>query len=279
MASEAPDPSLPSRPGNGVVYTATGQRFVDEAARSAASCRLHNPRLPIALVTDANSRAADLFDPVIRVGNARMGIADKLEMQRAPFERVLFLDTDTLVLGPLDEVFDLLGHFDLVYHQPTSGYHYRLPGVPPVFSEPNTGVIGWRRGPGAEAFFANWRERFLEYEGEMGREWDQRSFRHAVLLTPGVRPGPLTAEFNFMPYKPKVANRAVVVMHGRPFEEIERVGRLMNERAGPRAYVPKIGVARHHADHSVGELFRLAARYALVGLHQGMRRAFGGRRR
>jgi hypothetical protein len=136
----------------GVVYLAMGERFVAEAAVSAASARFHLG-LPITVFTDcpSSARAAGCFDEVVEL--SRSGPRphrDKIvAMRRSPYERTLFLDTDTFVGAALDDCWDLLEHFDLAVAG-DRGYVDQFPpgtGVPASFKEPNLGVVFYRRCP------------------------------------------------------------------------------------------------------------------------------------
>jgi len=257
----------------GFVYAAVGQKYVDEAAQSARTLRKHHPKHPIALVTDADAKADALFDEVILIDDPKKSIEDKLQMDLAPFDRTLFLDTDTLIAADVSDVFDLLDSFDLVFHQPSMGYHYKLDGVPHSFPEPNTGVIGWRKSEAISAFFELWRTYFKEYESEMSREWDQRSFRHAAIASKDLRLGILPYEYNFMPYWPIPAMRNAMILHGRPFDMLQSVAKSVNESHGARTYVPRVGIVKHYSSHSLGELAGLSMRYAALFGWQALRRA------
>jgi hypothetical protein len=137
-------------PTRGIVYLAMGERFVEEAAVSAASARRHLG-LPITLFTDCPSaaKAIGCFDEVVEL--SRSGPRphrDKIvAMRRSPYERTLFLDTDTFVGAALDDCWELLEHFDLAVAG-DRGYVDEFPpdtGVPPSFKEPNLGVVFYRR--------------------------------------------------------------------------------------------------------------------------------------
>src|SRR4051794_21760912 len=103
------NPTSPSqqRSTSGFVYVAPGQPDVDEAHSSVGSLRKHNPGVRVCLITD-RSPQSDAFDDVVRVENPSFSFADKLLMVQSPYKRSVFLDTDTLILGDLRELFELL---------------------------------------------------------------------------------------------------------------------------------------------------------------------------
>jgi len=109
----------------GVVYIATGQKFVDEALISARSVRRRMGDIPIALFTDLSHLQQNPPDPVNMVylmHNVRKSCLDKMyPLLDTPFEKTLFLDTDTYVCDRIDEVFDILDHYDIAIAPPLPG--------------------------------------------------------------------------------------------------------------------------------------------------------------
>jgi hypothetical protein len=113
----------------GILYVATGARYVEEARSSARSVRACNPGLPICLVTDQSIEPDADFDIVRDVHETPSGTAagpenylalDRVAYYRkilplvgSPFEKTLFLDTDTWVGDSLEDLFTLLDSFVL----------------------------------------------------------------------------------------------------------------------------------------------------------------------
>lgn len=261
----------------GVVYVASGRKYLEEAGHSAASVRQTNPDLPIGLVTDDESVAPGRFDHVLRLKAPRQTSFDKLQMVRAPWERTLFLDTDTLVHARLDSVFALLDRFDFAAVQRSSGYHYALEGVPQTFPEFNSGVIAFRQGPEVEAFFRRWAELYDALAETSERTFDQKSLRAALYASP-LRIANLPPEYNFMPYFPGIAMTGLMITHGRPFAQLERLRRRMDRHHGRRAWVPGIGAVRGMHATSFPDLVGLTVRAWAAWLTWGLR-SFIGRQR
>jgi hypothetical protein len=158
----------------GVIYVATGASYVDLAVQSALSLRATNPGLPCDLFTDlTDAPGLGVFDqvhPVPRVHNRAK--LDGLPLSRFP--RTLFLDADTLVVGPFGDLFDLLQPFDLcMAHDVRRASKGAREGVavktPNVFTQLNSGVILYRLTPETQAFFADWAKRY----GDSGAKRDQ----------------------------------------------------------------------------------------------------------
>lgn len=157
----------------GIIYVATGADYVDLARRSAASLRASNPGLQIDLFTD-DTIAADLamFDQVHPVPHNHSRA--KLEaMPQARFDKCLFLDCDTLVLGDLGDVWGLLDRFDLAMaHDVRRASDLVQEGLdvttPYAFPQLNSGVLLYRNTSQTRAFFADWAQKF--HDSGVGRD-------------------------------------------------------------------------------------------------------------
>jgi hypothetical protein len=228
---------------NGFVYVATGKGYVAEAVRSAASLRLAMPEAQICLVTDEPFTADDPFSQIIVKTGVRRGPIDKLFAIDAPYERIVFLDTDTLVLSDLSALFSILDRFELgVLPETKRGWHYSLPGVPQTFAEFNTGVIAFRRDDRMIAFFADWLSEFdaLRASGDYAfAASDQPAFR-AALWKSDVRICPIPSEFHFLGNVPNYIMWDAKLIHGRG--DTQRIALDVNSRLGARTYIPDVGV-------------------------------------
>lgn len=263
-----PASSVASR---GVVHVAYGQRYLDEAESSARSVRATNPGLKLALITNRPPETTGVWDEVLIVPeNEAGGSSVKLEMHRAPWERCLFLDTDTIVAASLDPVFALLDRFDFAGVQHSGGHHYELPGLPVSFPEFNSGVLAWRRNERVAAFFARWRELYRQFHDPTSRTWDQKSLRLA-LYESDLRLAALPHGYNLMPYFPSIVEKKVVVLHGRHPDNLRRLHRRMGRTEELRAYVPPIGAILNPQDMTWAETLRIVLRLLALKL----RRPFG----
>lgn len=92
----------------------------------------------------------------------------------------------------------------------------------------------------------------------MGREWDQRSFRHAAYETHELRICFLGDEWSLSPYPGGMLCRSARVVHGRPPEGLESLARRANERLGYRVLWQAMPVLRECSRARAGELFQLA---------------------
>ncbi len=256
----------------GVVYVATGPRYLAEAARSLESLKRQMPALPAVLFTDAPQSAAGAFDRVEELANARHSFIDKiLPLLDSPWERTLFLDTDTFVCQPLDELFRVLDRFDLaVCHDSWRG-HDALGECPDAFADLNTGVLLYRKTPGVVRLVRSWHDRYARIlatspAGSDGRPPnDQPSFR-AELYASGVPFYVLPPEYNLTVWFPGSAGATakVAIVHGRK-ARLPEIARTVNRSTKARVFLPSLlqvdgeslGVYDRAGDSVLAVAFRL----------------------
>ncbi len=250
--------------GTGFVYVATGERYVREARVSAASLRQHHADTRICLVTD-QPRGERFWDDLVVLEQPCFGFRDKLEMRRAPYERCVFLDTDTTVCGALSALFTILSRYDVCGVQLSEGQDYAMEGgVPAAFPEMNGGVLGFRRGTATAEFFDCWARYYDEFRALnqsagylYANVGDQKSLR-AALWHSQVRHAAIGAEFNFIPFRLELVSLPVAMIHTRAPEDIASLARRLNARLGRRAYSPELDSVVGPAT-SPAELRRLTA--------------------
>lgn len=250
------------RPTRGLVYAVGGDDALGEARVSARSARESNPGLPICLIHEKPCDAPE-FDDVVVVDNPAALRRMKLHMDQCPYDQFICLDSDTLVVGPLDEVFALLDRFDFAACQSSTGYHYRIEGLPDTFPEYNSGVVAIRKSDATRAMISRWRELYLQYLREHGNPWDQRALRRA-LWESGLRLAWLPPEYNLLIYFGTPAMKDVAVVHGRPGARLPSIARELNRRDGHRVYLPRFGVLRPGHEMSAGALLALCGRALLM---------------
>jgi len=245
---------------NGVIYVATGPDYLELARASAASLRATNPTLAIDIFTD-DVGAADpgVFDQVHAVPkvHARAKL-DCLAVSR--FERTLFLDADTLVVGDLGDLFMLLDRFELAMaHDVRRASDLIQEGLvhatPYAFPQLNSGVLLYRKSAKTDAFFAEWLRRFHQ----AGVARDQIILKD-LLWESDIRFYVLPPEFNLRrvtmldAWEPLDANVKIIHSH-----------RLLQHLGAD-------GAARVCDLHSLTELERLALSQEWTNLGQGKAR-------
>ncbi len=232
----------------GFVFIATGERYLQEAATAVAQLRRTNPTARVCLITD-RPNSPPFWDDVVQFPTPTFSFRDKLAMRFCPYERFLYLDTDTHVVADLSEIFQLLDRFDFAGHQLFEGHDCPLPGIPDAFPEFNGGVLAFKRSPAVTDFFERWlvsydafralnRDGFEHYSNIS----DQKSLRK-TLYESGLHLAVLGPEFDFTPAHVDLACGPVRIFHGRG--DLAGFAGRMNAQLGNRAYHPTLDVVLH----------------------------------
>ena len=194
----------------GIIFIAYGKKYVEEAIFSAKSAKKHNPQYPITLFTDA-SVSDPVFNKVKIIEKDKIHIRCKVDIiYQSPYEKTLFLDTDTMVNYPFQEMFTILDKFDIsLAHdfarkrtlkdksKAPGGYgfatHPDYQNIPYAFPEYNTGVILFQKNKKTQKFFQNWAKTY--HKMEKLTPYDQPSFR-ITLWNSDLRVHTLPLEYN-----------------------------------------------------------------------------------
>ncbi len=180
----------------GIIFTATGQGYVELALEAAESCKMWMPDVPIDLFTDQPLESPFVDQVHIVEDPWRRSKIDAMRASR--FEKTIFLDADTVAFDTFEEVFDVLDRYDMC------GVHDQLrltwnaqkiwrEEVPEAFPQINTGVLGYRKTPEVMALFEEWQS--VVRGDKMWR--DQPVFRELLWLSK-IPFLVLPAEYNLM---------------------------------------------------------------------------------
>ena len=233
--------------GAGFLYAATGAPWIREAMASVARLRSVHPDIPAVLFTNMPSVAAGAaFDEVIPVPD-RSWVATEVKLwavRRSPFERTVFLDTDTDVVADVSDLFAVLDRFDIAAAPTPFGRlqpnHPSDVGIPDAFPPASGGVLAFRDSPATAALFDAWWRLYQQDKERLGRAADQPSLR-AALWQSECRFLSLPAEFNMRTPRyrahPTVAVGPVRVIHGRA-RRVDALARRWNADHGPRLLTP-----------------------------------------
>ncbi len=233
----------------GVMYSSFGERYVAEAVRSARSSLSRHalPHLLFAGGGDVDDPPAGLsivgFEPT-----SSDPFVDKIaNMRRSPFERTLYLDSDTFVVDDISDVLAVLDTYDMALAHAPAYRGLSDPEVPRAFAEFNTGVVAWRASERVSEFMRSWEETYRAWQvedvlsGPYGDPHpsrsgmrDQPSFRRCAWQH-GVRIYVLPPEYNLrLGYLTTFVDR-VHVIHGR-FGDYEMLAERMNRKPTPRTF-------------------------------------------
>jgi hypothetical protein len=247
----------------GVIYIATGKKFIGEACNSAASLKSVMPNVPLTIFCDEQLETA-YFENVIRINAPRYGFLDKItHISLSPYDLTLFLDTDTYVYEDISDLFTLLEEFDIAATHAPYRAVYQVPGVPDSFPELNTGVILFKKTPQIMRSFSEWQNLYkrdlrkeIQWLHPLGERLfkgdlpDQPTFREALYRS-NLRIATLTSEYNCRFNFPGFVHNKVKILHGR-HKDLQTIARTMNANIVPRAYIMGLGTLRvfSHPQHS-----------------------------
>jgi hypothetical protein len=231
-----------------VVYIAGGQSYCQDAETSCVSVKRHNPNLPCILATDCKSGIPPVYDRIIQMPNRRSSIwyLDStwycnlaFDALRDDYDSLLFLDTDTYVAAPLDDMLRLTERFDIaVSHGVSRHTTGRVCDIPDAFPEHEIGVMLVRTNEVIKHLFDDWLELYEAHPEVYGNN-DQGPLRDAMwmnkLLNMYVLPEEYHARWGF---GVTVVSK-VRILHSRsPGYSNERAAREINSTGGRRLFWP-----------------------------------------
>lgn len=165
----------------GVIYVATGEKFVELAANSANSLKNHCPDLSTHIFTDCDASTYDCFDGSTKISDPHF--RSKVDyISKSPYQKTLFLDADTKICEDISDLFTLLNHYDIAMaHEPSRGAERMklypgsiTNGFPPL----NSGVILFNQTNPVLDLFEAWKKDY--HKGEFSG--DQSTLRELVWL-------------------------------------------------------------------------------------------------
>jgi hypothetical protein len=204
----------------GIIHVYWGDKVSGELARSIESVKRFHPDLP-----HQSFRLPD-----------DSGLLDKASMLAlSPFETTLFLDTDTVVLGPLDFGFEKAEQHGLACCINECPWARRYAGIGGDQIEYNTGVLFFTRQ--AERVFSRWAECASDLDSSIvflreGKTClmphnDQAGFSQAIEDT-GFNPFILPLNWNLRPAWQRSFFGPVKIWHDR--SEVPMELRFWNEQ-------------------------------------------------
>ena len=222
----------PKKP-EGFLLVATGEKHNNEAIEWISRNKDQINGRPATIVSDTPTpMLKELFDAVELHKAPQRGYRDKiLPLINLPYKRTIFVDTDTTIIGPLDDMFNILKSVDLVgCHAPVRWCEWNSPEVPEGFCEINSGVLGLRRSNKQRSLIKEW----LTIYDEINVNFDQASLRMAIWKATNkymLQTWILPAEYNLRTPKPWLIGRglAVKIIHGRISQDnIEELREYLN---------------------------------------------------
>lgn len=223
----------------GLVYVAESAQCLAEAIKSLSSVRKFLPHIKATIFTNRKTpqklfnRTYELPDHTKKGWDWRIKIA---AISACPYEFNLFLDSDTLILADISELFLLLHGYDLaISHAPIrQSATFTDDPVPSCFPGFNTGVILYRRCEATYNLFSAWEQCLLDIRNAHPEAHDQPAFRQA-LYTSDVRFITLTSEWNCRFNQGGYVHEKVKILHTRRNPEV--AAHCINRELGRRVYL------------------------------------------
>ena len=221
----------------GILYIAIGAEYLREAKVSVESLRECMPDVSVALITD-QSVDDERFDRVISERSLPDDYGSStLWPDISPFERTIFLDTDTYVYSDISELFDVLDESDLA--AAIAPNQNTVEGVPNACVEYNTGVVSFRSTERVNAFFDAWQHRYETWREERELSRNQPSFTKA-LYESDLNVCPLATRYNCKSHFPGYLTGEAKVIHGRRHSaSLPTVAEALNSTQEKRVHRPR----------------------------------------
>lgn len=237
----------------GILYVAVGSGYLKETSDSFRSLRLVHPDIPVVIFTDRPKEFTerDANTQVIFLEDTNGTSHDKIRgISRSPFNKTIFLDTDTIILRSLDDISIILDKYDLAMAFDPIRDDYPQPEIPDGFATLNSGVMAYRRCEILQKLFSEWLAAFHSQEilpGQTAR--DQPPLRK-LLYKSNVRLLTLPDEYNLRVIFPYLVggNAYPRILHGRGSQLDEA-----RSSGGTMHFFPRV----FGRTYSVGELFSM----------------------
>ncbi|MFH0946682.1 MAG: hypothetical protein V2A76_15920 [Planctomycetota bacterium] len=238
----------------GFVFVATGSSYHGELEAAVASLRGAMPSAHVSAVVDREYGGGTLDERVV-LERPRYSFIDKVEgLLAIPYERTIYLDTDTHVCGDLGELFELLDSVEFAYVHAPQRYtrtrnkdgsvaeeRWQPPGVPDCFTQPNSGVMAFRNCRAVQKVFREWLRIYRKQRKSFPRPGQDQAALQQALYESRVHTYVLPTEFNLRTNRPATLSTRVRVLHGRPddFLSLEREVNQLPEAL--RVFLPGVG--------------------------------------
>jgi len=206
------------------------QYYWDFAIQSMRTAKEHMPDIPIHLITPdcpALEGAREYVDNYtfiepVSYQKARPWWRKMEELQKLKYDQMMFLDSDTYIVEPVYELFQLLDHFDFVstleHHYTTSSY------MPECWPQLNLGMFLWNNTEEVREVF----QKTVELTRSKKKGCDQPYFRIA-LYDSRVRYAVVPWEWNCRYYFPGYLFGKAKILHSLS-PDMEADERLLNKR-------------------------------------------------
>lgn len=239
----------------GVLYIAAGDQYIGEALESAASLKQVSS-LPVTLISDIPINSTYVDENLVREFEGTVhGVEYNpkfykiLNIHELPYQRTLFLDTDTYIYEDISTIYSWLDEFDMaIAHAPHRNSLQGPPdgdrklggNVPDCFPDHNGGVLLLDDNERVSTLIEGWRKHYFANLDVTDRE--QPALRRALFKS-DVRFATLPPKYNHRYYKPCYVEGTIRIFHGRVFD-VESVAEKLNQTKEARVSIVKRGAVQ-----------------------------------
>ena len=228
----------------GIIYAATGHKYILEAQISVRSLKRWCPNMPATLFTDHGScseQEARSFDGVKWITRGSPKLTNISAMIHSPYEHTLFLDTDTYICDDINGMFQWLEWYDILFPFSVRRRTPYNPGnMPDWFTERSSGAVLYQRTPEIIELFKQWGRLYKKYHKASGCPSDQVPLRVALFNNKTLRVGTIAPEYHCYVLCPITLAGRVHIIHGRG--DMEDFAAQVNIHDGIRTYLPRHGI-------------------------------------
>lgn len=153
-----------------------------------------------------------------------------------PYDQFLFLDSDTYLLEPVYDLFEVLEKYDVVSTHAPARQTTDMPTdviFPDAYCELNTGVFGYRSSGDVAELFETWLGKYYLYLPKCGDN-DQAPLRMAMFEL-GTKVWVMPEEYNFRWGFGGFVGSKVKILHGRS-QNIEKLAQEVNAEKSMRTF-------------------------------------------
>lgn len=218
----------------GVIYLACGPGYLDQAIFSVNSLKANMPTVNVTLFTDQEADDP-LFDQILPMEHdpQRRFKSKTSVMGMSPYDRTLFLDCDTVVLGDLSDLFTCLEIFDCGASLNTHrGSPYGFERFGPGLSMLNSSTFAFRKSEVMTKVFESLQVEYEKAAQILPTVGDQEILTKCI-IEQGARFWTLPDEYNFhlAHINRAVGPIRVATSHELSLKQIaSRLNRFHNER-------------------------------------------------
>lgn len=199
---------------------------------SEASVKKWMPDIETATIMVSNESEGG-GDPKLWYAKYITALTNSLQMG---FHQILFLDSDTVLLEPVYDIFNILYAYDIVSTHAPARQTTDMPeshGIPDAYCELNTGVFGYRNTSQVRQLFDWWLEYYYAMHGISGDN-DQSALR-AAMWEQETSVWIMPPEYNFRFGFGGFAGSRVKILHGRS-ENLPKLIEDVNKEKSMRTF-------------------------------------------